>query len=160
MIFLTCFLLLSICCLGWLFICSCWHFTEENYDYYMLCGSGNCHCFHCWGNAGLNLNHSPTERNTNTHPHKQQSKNTTESHFQFPVFMNAIYYMFSARCVTYCMTHFTRSVQGHRCFRMSCYFVNVGCCKLFIWVLSVVNDMMFPKVNSWMKVTKWYVTLY
>lgn len=92
--FLTCFPLLSVCCHGWLFLCFFFfkHRTEENYDYYMLCGSGNCHCFHHRGNAGLNPGHSRTTRHANTQQSKntqdkntQQSKNTTDSHFQFPV---------------------------------------------------------------------------
>lgn len=137
-IILTCFSLLSICCLGLLFICCCCrHYAEENYDYYLLCDSGNCHCFHRWGDADLNLHHSHTKRHTNTQPHTQQSKNTTNSHFQFPVFMNAINYMSNARCVSHCTTHFTR---GKRCYRMSCYFVNVWCCKMLseCWVLSTI----------------------
>lgn len=64
--------------------------TEENYDYHMLCGSGNCHCFHCWRNAGINHNHSHTQRHTAADT--QQSKDTTDLHFQFPVFINSIYY--------------------------------------------------------------------
>lgn len=105
----------------------------------MLCYSGSRHCLHRWGNTELNLGGHYTKKDT------QQSKSKTDTQFQFPVFMNAIYHMFSTRCVTRRTMHFPHSVQGQRCSRMSCYFVNVWvwCCKLFIWVLSVVKDMMF-----------------
>lgn len=139
MIILTCFSLLPICCLGLSFICCCccWYYTEENYDYHLLCDSGNCHRFHCWGDADLNLSHSHTERHANTQPHTQQSKNTTHSHFPFPILINAIKYMLNARCVPHCTTHFT---QGQKCYRMSCYFVNVWYCKMLsgCWVLSTI----------------------
>lgn len=63
----------------------------------MLCDSGNCHCFHCWGNTDLNLNCSHTQahsrKHTHTHMQTQQSKNRADSHLQFPVFMNAIDYV-------------------------------------------------------------------
>lgn len=136
------------------------HHTEENYDYYMLCGSGNCHCFHHRGNAGLNPGHSRTTRHANTQQSKntqdkntQQSKNTTDSHFQFPVS-----WMQSTTCHILKDTFFQAVYRARGVVRMSCYFVNVWCCKLFIWVLSVV-DMMCQK-SEFLKVTKWHVRIY
>lgn len=96
--------LLPICCFGCLLFflcrcCCCSHNAEENHDNYMLCDSGNRHCLHRWGNTELNLSHSHTEK-TCSHTH-DRAKAKTDTQFQFPVLMNAIYYMFSTRCVTY-----------------------------------------------------------
>lgn len=112
----------------------------------MLRGSGNCHCFYPWGNAGLNLRYNNTTRHnhTLTHSHTQQSKNTTDPHFQFcfllfrfeSVFMNAI--LFSTRCVYLLYNTF---VQARRCFSHELLF-----CKCVVlqnvlsecWVSSTI----------------------
>lgn len=108
----------------------------------MLCGSGYCNRFHRWGNTGLNLHQSHAERHANT----QQSKNTTDSYFQFPVLMNAIYHTFKRKLRHTLYETFYTPCTGTEVFSHELLFCK--CVVLQTVYLSVVNDMMFPKVNS------------
>lgn len=114
----------------------------------MLCGSGNCHCFHRWRNGGLNLSHL---RNST---HAQQSKNNRHTFSCFSWMQLIPCLAQGALHDVWCILHTLYRARG--VFRMSSYFVNVWCCKLFIQVLSVVKRYDV----SWMeKATKWYVTI-
>lgn len=101
----------------------------------MLCGPGYCNCFHHWGNIGLNFHHSHTKR------HTKHSRAKTQQIHDFSFLFSG---MQSITCLAHAASHTVRDLlhtlhedRGVDV-RMSCYFVNVWCCKLFIWVLSLI----------------------